>query len=179
MQPRTGPVQTILVSLLLPSVFLAAPAQAQNLGGGSSVSETESTSQEKGDSPTVELDIEKRGGTSLTQAKASLVVLPGTTESGGTKLSLLTVSESPRRAFDADTLSLVFPNGERETQDLNQIVDESEEGTAVRLHWIDLSDERLRRIADSEGLRLKSGGAVFDLSESSIPAQAQALLEAR
>ncbi|WP_263784394.1 hypothetical protein [Salinibacter grassmerensis] len=185
MRLQTGPVPPIsasllcMLALLVASVLATAPARAQKPDGCSTASETESRSQTTVDSSTVELDIEKRGGTSLTQAKASLVVVPGTAESGGAKLSLLTVSESPRSAFDADRLSLVFADGKRETQDLKQVVDENEEGAAVRLHWVDLSAERLRRIAGSKALRLEGGGAVFDLSGSSIPAQAQAVLDTR
>ncbi len=89
------------------------------------------------------------------------------------------MSTSPQNAFDADQLSLVFANGERETQDLKQIVDKNETGAAVRLHWMDLSDERLRRIAGSRALRLEGRGTVLDLSGSSIPAQARALLKTR
>ncbi|MCS4193925.1 hypothetical protein GGP50_002148 [Salinibacter ruber] len=138
MQLQTGPVQIILVSLLLLAALLGAsvlvvspvtePVQTPDRGGSSVVPDAGSTSQEPVDSPTVALDIETRGGTSLTKAKASLVVLPGTTEGGGTKLSLLTVSTSPDSAFDAERLSLVFANGERETQDLKQIVAENEGG---------------------------------------------------
>lgn len=189
MQRQTGPVQIILVSLLLLAALLGAsvlvvspvtePVQTPDRGGSSVVPDAGSTSQEPVDSPTVALDIETRGGTSLTKAKASLVVLPGTTEGGGTKLSLLTVSTSPDSAFDAERLSLVFANGERETQDLKQIVAENEGGAAVRLHWMGLSDARLRRIAGSRALRLEGGGAVLDLSGSSIPAQARALLKTR
>ena len=189
MQLQTRPVQVILVLLLFLAALLGAsvlvispvtePVQTPDRGGSSVVPDAGSTSQDSADSPTVELDIEKRGGMSLTRAKASLVVLPGPTESGGTKLSLLTVSTSPQSAFDADQISLVFANGKRETQDLKQIVDENESGAAVRLHWMDLSDERLRRIAGSRALRLEGGGAVLDLSGSPIPAQARALLKTR
>ncbi len=72
MQLQTGPVQIILVLLLLLAALLGAsvlavspvtePVQAPDRGGSSVAPEAGSTSQEPVDSPTVELDIEKRGG---------------------------------------------------------------------------------------------------------------------
>ena len=50
------------------------------------------------------------------------------------------------------------------------------------MYWIDLSAQSLRRLAESETVRLEGGGAGFALPESaagSIQAQAEAVLEAQ
>lgn len=165
----------------LAASVLVAPAQAQDLGGGCERSEA-STGQGRIDCPGIELEVEEQSGASLTQVKASIIFRPDIEEDGA-KLSLATVSEGSRTPFDSDKVSLVYAGGEREDLSPRRLVSEqAEEGPTVSMYWIDLSAQSLRRLAESETVRLEGGGAGFALPESaagSIQAQAEAVLEAQ
>ncbi|MBB4091365.1 hypothetical protein [Salinibacter ruber] len=171
----------------LAASVLVAPAQAQDLGGGCERSEA-STGQGRIDCPDIELEVEEQSGASLTQVKASIIFRPDVEEDGtkledGAKLSLATVSEGARTPFDSDKVSLVYAGGEREDLTPRRLGSEqAEEGPTVSMYWIDLSAQSLRRLAESETVRLEGGGAGFALPESaagSIQAQAEAVLEAQ
>lgn len=160
------------------------------------VSESGPTGKAEASCPSVEAEIEKHGSTSLMEANATLI-----TNGEDVSLGLTAISRPSRVALSADELSLLYGSrgsGDSDSQNSDgrkrERLSVGEDGVRERvtegkndegervvstIYLIDLSGESLQRIANSETFRVKAGKAVFDFSESPMPAQAKTVLEAR
>lgn len=196
MQTQATSVRVFLAFPLL-LALLAAPARAQDGSGGCVVSESGPTGQAEASCPSVEAEIEKHGSTSLMEANATLI-----TNGEDVSLGLTAISRPSRAALSADEVSFLYGSrgsGDSDSQNsdgrkrerlsvgqsggvLKRVTEgENDEGKRVvsTIYLIGLSGESLQRIANSEAFRVKAGKAVFDFSESPMPAQAKTVLEAR
>lgn len=195
MQTQAASVRVFLAFPLL-LALLAAPARAQDGSGGCVVSESGPTGQAEASCPSVEAEIEKHGSTSLMEANATLI-----TNGEDVSLGLTAISRPSRVALSADELSLLYGSrgsGDSDSQNSDgrkrERLSVGEDGVRERvtegknnegervvstIYLIGLSGESLQRIANSETFRVKAGKAVFDFSESPMPAQAKTVLEAR
>jgi hypothetical protein len=195
MQTQATSVRVFLAFPLL-LALLAAPARAQDGSGGCVVSESGPTGQAEASCPSVEAEIEKHGSTSLMEANATLI-----TNGEDVSLGLTAISRPSRAALSADEVSFLYGSrgsGDSDSQNSDgrkrERLSVGEDGVRERvtegkndegkrvvstIYLIGLSGESLQRIANSEAFRVKAGKAVFDFSESPMPAQAKTVLEAR
>lgn len=195
MQTQATSVRVFLAFPLL-LAFLAAPARAQDGSGGCVVSESGPTGQAEASCPSVEAEIEKHGSTSLMEANATLI-----TNGEDVSLGLTAISRPSRVGLSVDEVSFLYGSrgsGDSDSQNSDgrkrERLSVGEDGVRERvtegkndegervvstIYLIGLSGESLQRIANSEAFRVKAGKAVFDFSESPMPAQAKTVLEAR
>jgi len=193
------PAALVLVALVMAALVLAAPARAQDGSGGCSVvSEDNSTGQTEVSCPSVDADIEKHGSTSLREANATLLASSEDLIAGDedVMLGLTAISKPSRVALSADEVSFLYASGNSGGSGSEKLEgpgieqdgvikrvsrgkNDEGERTVSTMYLIGLSDDSLRRIANSETFRLKVGQAVFDFSETPMSAQAEAVLEAR
>jgi hypothetical protein len=162
------------------------------------VSENDPAEQAEVSCPNVEADIEKHGITSLREANATLLTsdedLIGISED--VALGLTAISESSHTPLSADEVSFLYSSGNGRGSGNEKLAgsDAEQDGALKRvsrgendagervassIYLIGLSEESLQRIANSETFRVKVGRAVFDFSETPMPAQAEAVLEAQ
>lgn len=199
-------VRALLTFALCLAPFLAASARGQDsssisIGGGCVISENGPAKQTEVTCPNVKADVEKHGITSLREVNATLLtsdedlILTGEDAA----LGLTAISAPSRIALSTDEVSLLYgsrnsgnsggSSGENLgglSAEQNEVVrqvsrGENDDGERVvtTIYLIGLSEDSLRRIANSETFRVKVGQAVFDFSESPMPAQAEAVLKAR